>query len=299
MNRLFSLVPIRRSLQTLGLLGFSLVAHVALAAPSPADDALRVCADPSNMPFSNEQREGFENRIAALFGQKLDVPVEYDWLPEQMGFARNTLKRWLPEEQRYACDLILSVGSAFEVGKTTLPYYRSTYVLAYVKGRGLDDIASPADLAALPDARKQALRIGAFTGSPTADWMLEHDLLDQLVSYRAQSGSWDEDPSDMVTQDLVNGDIDIAMIWGPIGGYFANAVDDVQIEVVPFPRDAGGSFDFPVSMGVRYGNDQWLATVQQLINDNQQEIEQILQEYHVPLVPLQPEDLQPQEDDDD
>ncbi|GAB2790429.1 substrate-binding domain-containing protein [Halomonas shantousis] len=250
------------------------------------------------MPFSNEQREGFENQIAALFGRELNVPVEYDWLPEQMGFARNTLKRWLPEEQRYACDLILSVGSAFEVGKTTQPYYRSTYVLAYVKGRGLDDITSPADLAALPEERKRELRIGAFTGSPTVDWMLEHGLIGQLVSYRAQSGSWDEDPSDMVTRDLVNGDIDIAMIWGPIGGYYAKSLDDVDIEVVPFQRD-DGRFDFPVSMGVRYGNDEWLATVQQLIEDNREEIRQILQDYNVPLVALQPEDLEPREDDDD
>jgi mxaJ protein len=289
----------RRSLLVLGLLSIPFMAGSAFAAQSPATDALRVCADPSNMPFSNEQEEGFENKIAELLGSKLGVPVEYDWLPEQMGFARNTLKRWLPEEQRYACDLIVRVGSAFEVGKTTRPYYRSTYVLAYVKGRGLDSVASPADLAALPAETKQSLRIGAFTGSPTVDWMLNHDLIDQLVSYRAQSGSWEEDPSDMVTQDLVNGDIDVAMIWGPIGGYYAETVKDADIEVIPFQRSDGGRFDFPVSMGVRYGNDQWLATVQQLIDDNHEEILGILEEYHVPLVPLQPEDHRAPVDDDD
>ncbi|MES1950949.1 extracellular solute-binding protein [Salinisphaera sp. S4-8] len=291
--------------------GFALFSILALAGVSmtaaaddrsvenPAAEALRVCADPSNMPFSNDKREGFENRIAALFGEKLGVPVEYTWMPEQMGFGRNTLKRWLPEKHRYACDLIISVGSAFEVGKTTLPYYRSTYTLAYVKGHGLDSIEKPADLLDLPAAKKQDLRIGVFTGSPAGDWIIQHGMIGQIVSYRAQSGGYDSDPADMVSQDLVNGDIDIAVVWGPIAGYYAKQIHSVDIAVVPFSREDGPLFDFPVSMGVRYGNDAWLNTVQQLIDDNRDEIVAILDDYGVPRVPLREVDRHVQEDDDD
>ncbi|MES1948809.1 ABC transporter substrate-binding protein [Salinisphaera sp. C84B14] len=264
-----------------------------------AAEALRVCADPSNMPFSNEAGEGFENRIAALFGAKLGVPVEYTWMPEQMGFGRNTLKRWIAEENRYACDLIISVGSAFEVGKTTRPYYRSTYTLAYLKGHGLDTIERPDDLLGLPQTQRDDLRIGVFTGSPPGDWIIQHGMIGQIVSYRAQSGGYDVDPADMVAKDLVNGDIDIAVVWGPIAGYYAQKIDTVDIAVVPFTRDDGPMFDFPVSMGVRYGNDDWLDTVQGLIDDNRDAIDAILDDYGVPRVPLRDVDRQMPEDDDD
>lgn len=267
-------------------------------AQNPASETLRVCADPSNMPFSNEEREGFENKIAALFGEKLDVPVEYAWAAEQMGFGRNTLKRWISEENRYACDLVISIGSGFDVGKATRPYYRSTYVMAFREDHGLDSVEAPDDLLDLPEDQLESLRIGAFTGSPAANWLIENGFIDQIVSYRAQSGGYDSDPGDMITDDLVGDDIDIAVIWGPIAGYYAKQVD-ADITVVPFTRADGSQFDFPVSMGVRYGNDAWLEKVQSLIDDNREEIIAILEDYGVPLVPLREEDRQPMEDDDD
>lgn len=261
--------------------------------------ALRICADPSNLPFSNEAREGFENEIAALFGKELGLPVEYTWLPQQFGFARNTLKRWLPDENRYACDLIMSATAGFEVGKITLPYYRSSYVLAYIKGRGLDSVQTPADLAALPEEQKNELIIGGFAGSPPIDWVVQNDLVKQLKSYRGESGNYLEDPGDMISKDLVNGDIDVALIWGPIGGYYADRVPGVDIEVVPFTAEDGMNMDFPISMAVRYGNDQWLETTQTFIDENQDAILAILEGYNVPLVPLRPEDRIVKEDDDD
>lgn len=281
--------------------GLAFVAGPAMAqddANNPANEALRVCADPSNMPFSSDEREGFENKIAALLGEKLGVPVEYEWMPEQMGFGRNTLKRWVAKENRYACDLVISVGSAFDVGKATRPYYRSTYVMAYRKNHGLDSIKTPNDLLELADAKKQDLRIGVFTGSPAGDWFVQHGMLAQVVSYRAQSGGYDVDPADMITQGLVNGDVDIAVVWGPIAGYYAKQVD-ADIAIVPFTRKDGTQFDFPVSMGVRYGNDAWYDKVQKLIDDNREQILSILEDYGVPLVPLRDEDRQPPEDDDD
>lgn len=305
---IFNMHPIRRARPALALMAGATALWLAAAGPAagadrrvenPASEALRVCADPSNMPFSNDKREGFENKIAALFGEKLGVPVEYTWMPEQMGFGRNTLKRWLPEENRYACDLIISVGSGFEVGKSTLPYYRSTYALAYLKGHDLDAVERPEDLTTLPDDTKRDLRIGVFTGSPAGDWVIQNGFIGQIVSYRAQSGGYDVDPADMVTKDLAGGDIDVAVVWGPIAGYYARQVDNENIKVVPFSREDGPMFDFPVSMGVRYGNDAWLHTVQGLIDDNRDEILAILEDYGVPIVPLREEDRQVQEDDDD
>lgn len=266
---------------------------------NPAAKALRVCADPSNMPFSNKQRQGFENKIAALFGKKLGVPVEYYWKPEQFGFARITLKKWLPNKHRYACDLIISTGSGLDVGKTTLPYYRSTYVLTYLKGHGLDTVHTPSDLANLPESKLKHLKIGVFAGSPVANWMLDNNLDQYMVSYKAMSGSYDVDPADMVSKDLVNGKIDVAMVWGPIGGYYAKHDPKANIVAVPFTRNDGPRFDFPVSMGVRYGNDAWLNKIQQLINNNHAAIMKILKDYGVPIAPLLPQDRIKQENDDD
>lgn len=274
---------------------------IGMGQDTAGKDVLRVCADPSNMPFSNAEKEGFENKIAELFGKELGLPVEYTWLAEQFGFARNTLKRWLAAENRYACDLIMSATAGFEMGKTTLPYYRSTYVLAYVKGRGLDAVKTPADLLALSEEERKNLVIGGFAGSPPIDWVVQNGMIRQLRGYRGESGNYTEDPGDMISKDLVNGDVDVALIWGPIGGYYAQQIKNVDIEVVPFTAADGMQMDFPISMAVRYGNDQWLERVQTFIDENRGSIMSILQDYNVPLVPLRPEDkvVVEEEDDDD
>lgn len=289
-----------RALSKAAVLGLLIVPGLAGAQEDTAGkDVLRVCADPSNMPFSSEQAEGFENRIAELYAEELGLPIEYTWLAQQFGFARNTLKRWLSSENRYACDIILSATAGFEMGKTTLPYYRSTYVMVYEKGRGLDGVKTPSDLLELSEEQKKSLVIGGFAGSPPIDWVVKNGLTGQLRGYRGESGNYVEDPGDMVAKDLVNGDIDVALIWGPIGGYYAQQADSAELEVVPFTAEDGISMDFPISMAVRYGNDEWLETTQRFIDQNQDEIHAILQDYNVPLVPLKPEDRQVPEDDDD
>jgi quinoprotein dehydrogenase-associated probable ABC transporter substrate-binding protein len=259
-------------------------------ADTPSGKVLRVCEDPSNMPFSNKKRQGFENKIAALFGKKLGVPVKYDWSPEQFGFARRTLMRWLPKKNRYACDLVMSVGNGFDAGRITMPYYRSTYVMTYLKGHGLDSVKTPADLAKLPPAKRKNLKIGVFAGSPVANWLLQHDLDQYMVSYQAQSGRFIVDPSDMVTKGLVKGKINVAMVWGPIGGYYAKHVTKANIVAIPFTRKGGTPYDFPVSMGVRYGEERWYLRVQQFVIKNHKQIMAILKHYGIPTVPLLPAD---------
>jgi len=128
---------------------------------------------------------------------------------------------------------------------------------------------------------------------------VRNGMAGQLRGYRGESGNYTETPGDMVSKDLVNGDIDVALIWGPIGGYFAQQEKSVDIEVIPFTAADGMQMDFPISMAVRYGNDQWLETTQNFIDDNRDAIRAILVDYNVPLVPLRPEDKVVKEDDDD
>ncbi len=279
------------------LLAAVLAAPLAVsAATTPAPPAesgqpvLRVCADPSNLPFSNQAQQGFENRIAHLLADRLGATLDYAWYPMQMGFARRTLANYMPQEGRYSCDLIIGTTSGLEVGKTTRPYYHSSYVMLYPRGQGLDQVQSLEDLLTLPENKLRSLRIGVFAGSPVADWLVRHGLMKQAVSYKAQSGSREVTPGTIIRRDLASGDVDLMFVWGPIGGYYAQALSDCtecrfrDIAAVPLEPGPGQPYVFGIAMGVRYGNDAWLETVQGLIDDNRQQILDILQKYNVPTV---------------
>lgn len=282
----------------LGLCGAPLAAAEGDAKGQPEREVLRACADPSNMPMVNKAGEGYENKIAELFAAKLGLPLEYYWVPQQMGFGRLSLTEYLDEKGRYACDLVLSAGAAFDVGQVTPAYYRSSYVMVFVEGTGLDEVHKPSDLLDLPAEKLKGLRIGGFTRSPPVTWLAEHNLLDSLVGYRSQSGSRSFDPGDVIKNDLVNGDLDMVMLWGPIAGWYAQKLDDADLRVVPFTSEDGVHFSFPIRMAVRHGEREWLATVSGLIRDNRDEIETILRNYNVPLLPLRPEDKEIPDDDD-
>ena len=246
--------------------------------------ALRVCEDPNNLPFSNRAGDGYENKIAELFAKELGVPVEYTWYPMQMGFARNTLKAYLPEKGRYKCDLIVGITSGFEMGATTAPYYRSTYVLVYRDDAGIGDIKTLDDLLALPESKRRALKIGVFAGSPAVNWLLRHGMLGQAVFYQAQSGSEDVTPGSILQRDLGSGKVDMTFVWGPIGGYFAKMLPAAHLHLLPLHSEPGIHFDFGISMGVRYGEHEWKKTVESLLKRNHDKIIQILRQYNVPLV---------------
>jgi mxaJ protein len=253
------------------------------AAADEADKVLRVCQDPNNLPFSHRNLKGFENKIAELLGQELGWKVEYTWYPQRMGFIRNTLRAKEPNSNTYKCDLVIGVQTGFDMGATTRPYYRSTYAMAYVKGKGLDNVKSLEDLLALDPAKRKSLRLGIFARSPVVDWLLQNGMIDQIVSYPTQTGDPDQYPGEIIEKDLAQGKIDIAFVWGPIAGYFAKNAP-VPVVAVPLKPRPDMRFDFSISMAVRYGEKPFRDRIDQLIEKNPRKITAILLDYGVPLI---------------
>lgn len=256
----------------------------ALAAEPAEEKVLRVCQDPNNLPFSSRDLRGFENKIAALFAQELGWKVAYTWFPQRMGFIRNTLRSKVPDSDTYKCDLVTGVPVGFDLGATTQPYYRSTYAMAYVKGKGLDGVQTLEDLLALSTEKRKSLRLGVFGRSPVADWLLKNGLIGQMVSYQTQTGDADQYPGEMVEKDLANGKIDVAFVWGPIAGYFAKSATTVPIVAIPLKARPDIQFEFQIAMAVRFGDKALKERIDQLIEKNRKKITAILEEYGVPLV---------------
>ena len=251
---------------------------------------LRVCQDPNNMPLSNIEQRGLENRIAALFATRLGWKLEHTWYPQRMGFIRNTLRAKVPDTEQYKCDLVTGVSTGFELGLTTRPYYRSTYAMAYVKGRGLDGIQVPEDLLKLEPARLRTLKIGAFAKTPAVDWLLRNGLIEQMVSYQHQTGDPDQYPGQVIERDLAEGKLDMVLAWGPIVGYFARQSSATPMAVVPFRPDSTGlRYDFSIVMAVRHGDKALRDRIDSLIESSRPEIQALLDEYGVPSLPLKDE----------
>ena len=245
--------------------------------------AFRPCIDPSNLPFANEHGEGFENRIAELFAQKLGLPVKSYSFPQRMNFIRNTLRYRLPGED-YRCDVVMSLPVGFEQAAATKPYYRSTYALVFPKGKGLDAIRSGNDLFALPAEVRNRLRVGIYDKSPASQWLVKHGMEAQAKPYPILSPDPDNSPGDIIEKDLVQGKIDAVVVWGPIAGFYAKRVRDTPLMVVPLVSEPGVKFDYAIAMGVRFGEPEWKATIEKLIADNQGAIDAILRDFGVPLV---------------
>lgn len=269
----------------LRLIAAALLAAVCAAASAQEAprQALKVCQDPNNLPFSNERGEGIENRIAELFGKALGLPVTYYAFPQRMNFIRNTLRYKLPG-QDYPCDVVLGVPAGFEQVSATRPYYRSTYALVYASGRGLDGVTSGEQFLALDRERLAKLRIGLYDRSPASAWLAKHGLVDSGVPYPILSPDPDNYPGQMLERDLAGGKLDAAIVWGPIAGFVAQRVKAPKLVVVPLASEPGVKFDYAIAMGVRYGEREWKQQVEQLIDSHQGEIRQILQSYGVPLL---------------
>lgn len=261
----------------------ALAAGSAGTSAEDARTAFRPCIDPSNLPFANSNGEGFENRIADMFAQKLGLPVRSYAYPQRMNFIRNTLRYRLPG-QDFRCDIVMSVPAGYDQAWATTPYYRSTYALVYPKGKGLDAVKSGLDLFALPPERRSALTIGIHDRSPASVWLVKHGMEGQARPYQMMSADPDRYPGELIEKDLAQGRIDAAIVWGPIAGYYAKRVRDVELVVIPLKSEPGVKFDYEMAMGVRYGEREWKETVEKLIAENKSTITAILREYSVPLI---------------
>jgi quinoprotein dehydrogenase-associated probable ABC transporter substrate-binding protein len=259
----------------------------ALAAEAASTTALKVCQDPNNLPFSNVAGQGYENKIAEVFAKDLGRPVEYYSFPQRLAFVRNTLRYKLPGED-YRCDVMIGVPAGFDQVSATKPYYRSTYALVFAKGKGLDDVHSTEDFLKLGPERLTALKIGVFDLSPASQWLARHNLVNQGVPYQQMNPDPDHSPGDAVQQDLASGKIDVAILWGPLAGYMAKTITNRQMVVVPLASEPGVRFDYEMAMGVRYGEPQWKATIQGLIDKHKPEIDAILKDYSIPLLEPKP-----------
>ena len=250
---------------------------------APERKALRVCQDPNNLPFSNTKGEGIENRIAEVFGKALGLPVTYYSFPQRLAFIRNTLRFKLPD-QDYPCDIVMGVPAGFDQVSVTKPYYRSTYAMVFAKGKGLDQVKSSADFLALGKAQLDKLRIGIYDRSPGSDWLVKHGLVDRGVPFKMMNADPSQYPGDIIENELAADKIDVAIVWGPIAGYFAKRVKTPALTVVPMQSEPGVRFDYAMAMGVRYGEREWKQQVEALLESRRAEILAILEEFGVPLV---------------
>ena len=261
--------------------------------------ALKVCADPYLLPFSNRKEQGFENRIAELFAEKLGVEVQYEFFPTRIGFIRNTLRAESESGPGYKCDLVMNVSEHFELAMPTDPYYTSTHALVLANGRGMDDVTSPEMLFELI---KNGLDVtfGVTDRGPDQFWVFKHGLMGNIKPYQSQTGDPEVHPGETLTKDLLAGTIDAAIVWGPTIGYYAKTLEGAQdLIILPLRDDFTPppvKFEFSVAMAVRYGEKEWKDKVNQLIAENQAEINAILEDYGVPLLPLK---KSPRRDDDD
>ena len=269
-----------------------------VSAQEPAQErkAFRVCAPPHNMPLSTKAEEGWENKIAQLFAGKLGLPLEYVWFPQRIGFIRNTLRFNNNADESFICDIVIGVIDNFELAATTKPYLRSSWTMVYVKGRGLDFIKSQADLKNLTDEQKSILRIGLWDKGPAPDYIYLRGLMDYATPYQMMSGDTERNAGRIIEEDLIEDKINLTFVWGPIAGYYAKQIKDHEVVVSPMKNELRIPFEYQISMAVRHGEKQWKEQINGLIDDNQDEINKILDEYGVPRLPVVMREF---EDDDD
>jgi quinoprotein dehydrogenase-associated probable ABC transporter substrate-binding protein len=261
-----------------GIAAVLLAWQLAAAAEQEGDEALRVCADPNNLPYSNNQKAGFENKLAELFAGQIGLPVSYTWWAQRRGYIRHTLKAG-------KCDVIMGLPKELDTVATTRPYYRSTYVFVTRSDRHLD-------VKSITDSRLRTLKIGVQLvgddgfNTPPAHALAEQGIIDNVHGYPVYGDYRQPDPPARIVEAVEQGDIDIAAVWGPLAGYLAQQ-SPVKLAIAPITdtgRFAPLLFQFDIAIGVRKGDDQRREVLDRLILSNTAKIAQILDQYGVPVV---------------
>ena len=232
---------------------------------------LRVCADPRNLPFSNEKGEGFENKLGELFAEKLQKKLDYMYFPQATGFVRMTLAA-------HRCDVIMGFPQGDDLVQGTNPYYRTAYALVAKQGSGLDDVAT------LEDARLKDKRIGIVAGTPPATNMAVAGLMANARPYPLMIDTRFDSSSAAMIKDLMSGEIDAGVLWGPMAGYYAKQASP-PLHVTPLVKETSGPrLAFRIGMGVRPADQNWKRQLNRLIQENQPAINKILLDFGVPLL---------------
>jgi mxaJ protein len=248
------------------------------APPAPPVRELRVCSDPNNLPYSNQRREGYENRLAEMLAGDLHARLVYTWWPQHRGFLRNTLKAG-------TCDVVIGLPSSVELAWTTRPYYRSTYVFVSREDRGLA-------VKSFDDPVLRKLKIGVQmvgddgANSPPAHALANRGIIDNITGYSVYGDYSQPNPPARIVEAVAKGDVDLAVVWGPLAGYFAPR-QKVALALVPvFPQIDRPflPFVFDMSMGVRRGDEKLHAEIEAFIERRQPEINALLDRYGIPRV---------------
>ncbi|MCF6204787.1 MAG: quinoprotein dehydrogenase-associated putative ABC transporter substrate-binding protein [Methylococcaceae bacterium] len=251
-----------------------------------AKDKFKVCADPLNPPFSTKSKDGFENKIAALFAKELNQELEFFWFPQRIGFIRNTLKAQIDDTNQYKCDVVMGLPVGFDFAKTTKPYYHSTYALIIAKGRGWDDITQASQLGNLSLQREESLKIAMFDRGPGTAWLQKNGLLDQGIPYQTMTGDDENNVAMKIEKDLKAGKIDMVILWGPMAGYVISQSPKETYNIIPMQSTQGIKFDFSIAMGIRYGDNKRKEMLEKLIDKNFSQIQALISEYNIPLLPI-------------
>lgn len=268
-----SLRSLRCVLSAAGLTALAACLAPAVAQPQPGTQLLhselRVCADPNDLPFSDEKSEGFENKIAALFGKDMSVPVHYFWFPQVIGFVRNGL-------QAGRCDLVMGTVAGDDMMQTTTPYYYTGYVLVFRTDKPL---SGDLDASAV-----KTLHIGVISGTPPSDLLVRHGLMANARPYALTVDTRHEAPSHQMMLDIASGAIDAGMLWGPFAGYYIKH-DHLPLAMIQLREEPGmPRLAYHIAMGVRNNEPDWRRQINSEIIKHREEIAAILRDYGVPLL---------------
>jgi quinoprotein dehydrogenase-associated probable ABC transporter substrate-binding protein len=232
---------------------------------------LRVCADPRNLPFSNEKGEGFENKLAELLAEKLQKKLDYMYFPQATGFVRMTLGS-------HRCDVIMGFPQGDDLVQGTNPYYRTAYALVAKQGNGLDEVAT------LEDQRLKGRHIGIVAGTPPATNMAVNGLMANAKPYPLMIDTRLDSSAEAMIKDLMAGEIDAGILWGPMAGFYAKKANP-PLHVTPLVKETTGPrLVYRIGMGVRTADQNWKRQLNRLIQENQPVINKILLDFGVPLL---------------
>ena len=242
------------------------------------EKVITACADPNNLPFSNRAGQGFENKLAKMIASDLHAKLQYVWWAQRRGYVRNTLND-------AKCDFWPGIGSNVEMAATSRPYYRSTYVFV---SRVSDKLAR----LTLDDPRLRKLRIGVqmvgddFSNTPPAHALTRRGIVGNIRGYMLYGDYRQPSPSSEIVRAVERGDVDVALVWGPLAGYFAaRSPVPLRLEpVTPWMDDMQWPMQFDVSVGVRRDNQRLLKEIDAVLDRRSGDIRGLLEAYHVPLV---------------